>query len=168
MKTYSTKANANRAAKAAGLDKGTFNVLEIDGRFVIECTESTVAQATLLPAPVKEAEAPVEAEVAEEPVFEDLVYCPHCNVHLSNGVNTDLEAADGIYCCLGCNTALNAGNLKKSSIENPVKAVWEIADTMWGSRRKDTIKACVDAGIAYNTARTQYQAFYKVKSKEAK
>jgi hypothetical protein len=42
--------------------------------------------------------------------------------------------------------------------------VWEIADRMWGQRRKDIIEECVRLGIAYNTARTQYQAFYKVKS----
>ena len=59
-------------------------------------------------------------------------------------------------------------DVKESEVKNPVKLVWEIADRMWGERRTDIIKACVEAGIAYNTARTQYQAFYSIKSKEAK
>lgn len=58
--------------------------------------------------------------------------------------------------------------LIKSSVDNPVKMVWEIADKMWGERRKDIIQKCVDLGIAYNTARTQYQAFYQVKKLEGK
>lgn len=36
-------------------------------------------------------------------------------------------------------------------------AVWDIADTMVGARRKDVIEACRRSGIAFGTARTQYQ-----------
>lgn len=44
-----------------------------------------------------------------------------------------------------------------SIVESPVKRVWEIADSMPDARRKDVIAACVDQGVAFYTARTQYQ-----------
>lgn len=51
--------------------------------------------------------------------------------------------------------------LTKSTIPDPSKAVWHIADQMFtanpATARKDVIKACVEAGIAYFTARTQFQ-----------
>ncbi len=137
MKTYSTKANANRAAKNAGLENGTFNVLEIDGRFIIECTAHT-AEKTELPAPPAEVIVPAEL--------------------LETQTEMDLAVAEEVV----------TQEKAKSEIKNPVKAVWEIADKMWGQRRKDIIAACVEAGIAYNTARTQYQAYHSIKSKEGK
>ena len=55
---------------------------------------------------------------------------------------------------------------KKSIIANPVKFVWDLADTMKQMdptiRRKDVIQACIDAGVAGYTARTQYQAWYQM------
>ena len=45
----------------------------------------------------------------------------------------------------------------QSVIERPCKKVWHIADAMPGSKRKEVLAACVKAGIAYYTARTQYQ-----------
>ena len=124
MKTYTTKANANRAAK--NLDAGTFDIIEIDGRFMIEQIVPT-------------------AEVVVDTPAEEIL-AP--------------ENEEGL---------IKIGEIKqKSLIEKPVKEVWVIADCMWGQRRKDIIQACVDSGIAYNTARTQYQAYFKVKSKEGK
>lgn len=59
--------------------------------------------------------------------------------------------------------------LKKSEIEKPCNQVWEIAIEMNAvvhqgepaPKRKDVIAACVEQGVAYNTARTQYQAWFK-------
>jgi hypothetical protein len=45
----------------------------------------------------------------------------------------------------------------ESVIERPCKQVWHIADAMPGAKRKEVLEACVKAGIAYYTARTQYQ-----------
>lgn len=49
----------------------------------------------------------------------------------------------------------------KSEIESPVKFVWDTATRMFAenpnTKRKDVLKACEDAGVAYYTARTQYQ-----------
>lgn len=47
----------------------------------------------------------------------------------------------------------------KSAISGPCRVVWDLAEVMAGARRKDIIQACVDAGIAYYTARTQYQKY---------
>lgn len=117
MKTYSSKANANRAAKTQGLNPVDYAVYQNGDVWVLE-----VIGNDLLAVDNKEAwELEAEKEAA----------IPHISV-----------------------------------IDNPVKQVWVIADNMWGERRKDIIAACVAAGIAYNTARTQYQAFYKVKSQE--
>lgn len=44
-----------------------------------------------------------------------------------------------------------------STVESPVKRVWAIADSMPEAKRKDVIAACVKEGIAFFTARTQYQ-----------
>lgn len=185
MKTYSTKANANRAAKSQGLEAGAFNVIEIEGRFMIEAITADLfdeaeaeAEFQALQERQKELLAiTVEAIVgynpqlllpAPAPVFNGYTYCPHCNIHLNNGYNTDLGHEDGDVFCLACLGILWKGKLVKSSVDNPVQLVWEIADRMWGERRKDIIAECVRQGVAYNTARTQYQAFYKVKSKEGK
>lgn len=57
-----------------------------------------------------------------------------------------------------------------SSIKLPTKKVWDIADNMTAAaakagqaapKRKDVIEECVRQGIAYGTARTQYQHWFK-------
>lgn len=58
----------------------------------------------------------------------------------------------------------------KSEVDGPVAAVWAHAEIRFISaadagepkpRRKDIVDECVQDGIAYYTARTQYQAWYK-------
>lgn len=55
---------------------------------------------------------------------------------------------------------------KKSTIANPVKFVWDLADAMKkvdpSVRRKDVIEAAIANGVAGYTARTQYQAWYQM------
>lgn len=48
-----------------------------------------------------------------------------------------------------------------SSCELPTKKVWHIADSMPNAKRKEVIEECVRQGIAYGTARTQYQHWFK-------
>ena len=162
MKTYSTKANANRAAKKAGLEAGTFNVLEIDGRFLLEVTKHTTGETDLFDEAQAEAEfeamkkrqdeLKIEAELAASLWLADFVpYNPQLLLPAPKKIKKETKSLP-----------------RESVIDNPVKMVWEIADRMWGQRRKDIIAECVRMGIAYNTARTQYQAFYKVKSQEGK
>jgi hypothetical protein len=56
--------------------------------------------------------------------------------------------------------------LRQSQIESPCQFVWNMADKMSakGAKRKDIIKACTDAGVAFYTARTQYQLWFKAKN----
>ena len=50
-----------------------------------------------------------------------------------------------------------------SAMSGACTLVWEIAGSMLAAnpqaRRKDIIQACVDRGVAYYTARTQYQKY---------
>lgn len=48
-----------------------------------------------------------------------------------------------------------------STCERPTKKVWDIADAMPKASRKEVMAECVAQGIAYGTARTQYQAWFK-------
>ena len=59
----------------------------------------------------------------------------------------------------------NDGLLHVSAIASPCAMVWEIAGSMLAAnpetRRKDILAACEERGIAFYTARTQYQAYRK-------
>lgn len=48
-----------------------------------------------------------------------------------------------------------------STAVRPTKLVWDIADSMPKASRKDVMAECVRQGVAYGTARTQYQAWFK-------
>ena len=158
MKTYTTKANAKRAAKNQGLDLNTTCIFEQDGLWVI-------GQVDLF----DEAEAAAEFEkvqaiqkrMAEEKVAFEAAQAEAKKKWFADFVPYNAQL-------LLPAPKDKKEHLVKSTITNPVKLVWEIADKMWGERRSVIIKACTDAGIAYNTARTQYQAFYAIKSKEGK
>lgn len=62
---------------------------------------------------------------------------------------------------------LQGAKPRLSSVIRPTKMVWDIADSMPKASRKEVMEACVNAGIAYGTSRTQYQAWFKA-SQEAK
>lgn len=56
--------------------------------------------------------------------------------------------------------------INQSTIVKPCNQVWEIAIQMHEASdvkpaRKDIIAECVRQGVAFNTARTQYQAWFK-------
>lgn len=152
MKTYSTKANAKRAAKTQGLDLNTICIYEQDGAWVIgqaDLFDDAQAEKEYLALQTRQAELKIEAEKAASLWLASFVpYNPQLLLPAPKKETKSLP--------------------RKSITTNPVKMVWDIADRMWGQRRKDIIEECVKQGIAYNTARTQYQAFYKVKSQEGK
>jgi len=58
--------------------------------------------------------------------------------------------------------------VRESTVERPCKLVWHIADEMVGARRKDVLAACVARGVAFYTARTQYQVWLSIKNGTAK
>ncbi len=49
--------------------------------------------------------------------------------------------------------------LRKSTVKSPVQAAWEIFEANRDERRKDVVAKCLEAGIAFYTARTQYQVW---------
>jgi len=183
MKTYTAKSSAHRAAKQAGLTKEQYEVVEVDGQFGFKAIEAETAEKPV---------APIGAE------FEGDAHdyrCPHCGTNLENGIGVHLQEVNGKvikhkafeYGCLACNGEFGpaiaeeatkaAPNRKveitnRSTIERPTKAVWHIADEMSAAnpqvRRKDVIAECVRRGIAFYTARTQYQQWLATKNGTAK
>jgi hypothetical protein len=150
MKTYTVKSSAHRAAKQAGFEKDQYEIVEVDGKFgfqPIEVAEEPVQEAT-------EADIAAMEKQADEQLAAQL----------------NEEAAQAIE-------APAKGKAKpevkhKSDIERPTKAVWHIADEMSAAnpqvRRKDVIAECVRRGIAFYTARTQYQQWLSIKKGSAK
>lgn len=150
MKLYTVKSSAHRAAKQAGFEKDQYEIVEVDGQFgfqPIEAAEEPVQEATEadIAAMEKQADAQLAAQLNE-------------------------EAAQAIE-------APAKGKAKpevkhKSDIERPTKTVWHIADEMSAAnpqvRRKDVIAECVRRGIAFYTARTQYQQWLATKNGTAK
>lgn len=116
--------------------------------------------------------------------------CPHCGINLSNGV-TDFEGMVDCHgseaaayklmkherMCLSCNgewgkeidPPKGSGSRKeptrhyvnKSTVDGAVAKAHEIFNANPDARRKDAIQLAVDAGIAFYTARTQYQKWFK-------
>lgn len=176
MKTYTVKSSAHRAAKQAGLTKDQYEIVEIDGQFGYQLI----------------GEAP--AAEAEEPVVGEFVNCPHCGTHLSNGIGVHLQEVNGEvikhkafeYACLACGEefgpaiaeeAPKAAPKRKievtneSTAERPCKLVWHIADEMKAAnpevKRKEVLAECVKRGVAFYTARTQYQQWLGVQKEMA-
>lgn len=126
------------------------------------------------------------ADIIEDEHVPGFSRCPSCDIHLSNGVGEHMQIVNKEpvkheafqYECLGCGhefgPAINLGDAmanatmmpagprpRLSSCEKPTKKVWHIADSMPKASRKDVMAECVRQGIAYGTARTQYQAWFK-------
>ena len=138
MKTYSTKANAIRAAKAAGLEQ--YEIIEQDGQFgfrPIEAEDTSEGEA--LEAMEQERdEAPADEPQPEEAPAEE---APVVKVRNASTVESPTRRVWAIA------DELHAAN----------------PDV----RRKDIMAACETAGIAFFTARTQIQKWMKAKKEGA-
>ncbi len=150
MKLYTAKSSTHRAAKQASFEKDQYEIVEVDGRFGFQ--------------PIEVAEEPVQ-ETTEEDIA---AMEKQADEQLAEQLNE--EAAQAIE-------APAKGKAKpevkhKSDIERPTKTVWHIADEMSAAnpqvRRKDVIAECVRRGIAFYTARTQYQQWLATKNGTAK
>ena len=162
----------------AGADKG--DVSDI----AIKTSESALEQMT---------QDELDADLAATCGYSE---CPSCGIHLSNGIISFDELADQRgakeahacqkheWSCLGCNAEWGKeieapkGKAKaeptrhyvnKSTVDGAVALSHEIYNANPDARRKDAIQLAVDAGIAFYTARTQYQKWFKAqKSNKAK
>lgn len=141
-------------------------------------------------------EAALNLADAEKRVVGEFTHCPHCGVDLRNGHQTyENLMADGDklahgmtheYMCLGCGetfgpeisrkeapktTMAKVDHSNKSTTGRPCKLVWAIADEMFSenpnTRRKEVLAACVNRGVAFYTARTQYQQWLSVQKEMA-
>ena len=128
MKAYTTKSNARRAAKSAGLEQ--FEIIEVEGGFAFQATQEEAAPAE----PAVETPAiPAKAEKKAQ--------------------TRKIEVTN------------------ESTAERPCKLVWHIADEMKAAnpevKRKEVLAECVKHGVAFYTARTQYQQWLGVKKEMA-
>lgn len=116
-------------------------------------------------APKKAAKVVKEKEVCPT----TLDKCPKCGseeiyvgrTDPKTGFVIDEETTGG---CHHCDWEYNVGILRESTIKSPCYVVWCLADEMTGARRKDVIAAAVAKGVAFYTARTQYQLWLSSKN----
>lgn len=190
MKLFSVKSSVNRAAKAAGLTKEMYEIVEVDGKFGYQVLPAIIEEIKELKEGFEQSTIIVEDEEVEGDYLEGCIVldnthcCPNCMIDLRNGYAITGSEVNGVvqdfnefqYMCLACGSEFGPAIVKTapkqeaktevviktvSDIERPTKAVWHIADELSQAnpsvRRKDVIAECVNRGVAYNTARTQYQ-----------
>lgn len=178
---YSGKSAALRGfARAYGekLDAGKFVVKNNDGKW---CYDKAAADAALGFTDLSEDDQAL--------VFDYGFHkCPSCEIHLSNGVCDfdgliDLHGGEAAaykmqkheWACMACGHEWGdeipapkgmsrkeptRHYVNKSTVNGAVAASHSIFDANPDARRKDAIQAAVDAGIAFYTARTQYQKWF--------
>ena len=129
MKLYAAKSSAIRAAKAAGLEQ--YEIIEQDGQFGFR---------------------PIEAEDASEGEALEAMEQERDEAQNPDAPEVQADEPQPEEAPAPVVKTRNA-----STVESPVKRVWAIADSMPEAKRKDVIAACVAEGIAFFTARTQYQ-----------
>lgn len=80
------------------------------------------------------------------------------------------EIGDGFGSITEEEHAFHRGENSPSTAEHPCKLVWIIASALVEAnpniRRKEVLAACVERGVAYYTARTQYQQYRQVRKEE--
>lgn len=142
-KTYADKSSAIRGAKRAGLAADTYTVeKQADGRYAV--VEIVVAPVEVI----------AEVAAALEPVETPAIDTAAENMALAVEETAEKAAKKGAP------RGPVIPMLRVSAVMSPTKLVWHIADELKGkgiTRRCDVIAECVSRGIAFYTARTQYQ-----------
>lgn len=150
MRLYASKSSAIRAAKKAGLSTGEYEIIKKAGKFGFRAIKADEVEEQ-----VAEEAAPEKVdETSVEPTKEEATSKKKKQSTKKEATSKEEQS-----------TKKEVVRLRKSIIESPSKRVWEIAEQMKAAnpnvRRKDVIAACVEQGIAYYTARTQYQLWFK-------
>lgn len=164
MKTYSTKAAAKIGAKRQKLVIPADAFYQADGRWAWEDQTPVIGEFTYCP----ECGVHLDNGVMDnENWLEELESrSAMMSEKESDEAIEHMRARKKQYGCLGCGEDfgpacdLSKGThviSKKSTIDNPCQLVWTIAEDMAGQKRKAILEECVKQGVAYNTARTQYQ-----------
>lgn len=191
MKTYKVRSSAVRAAKKeAGENWADTFTIEVSGdEYCLIMTKKPAPEVTQLLADndteMKEKAAKAKKLKANKPIHQpatpisapaqgqDHPESPKSSDPLMIG--SGYSGTDGHIDpqkagdALANQQAVNTNPLKPrvSVVDRPTKLVWDIADNMPDAKRKDVIAACVLKGIAYGTARTQYQHWFKQKAVSA-
>ncbi len=156
LKSFAVRSSATRAAKQAGYTLDQIGIGETNGRFYWFVKEAT--------------------EVSEESTEADIGYGDKLEEdERMEPDSTDIQIAQvEAAVALGKKkaTTTKAGAKKEhSTAERPCKKVWFIADDMITAnpevKRKEILEACAKAGIAFYTARTQYQQWLGVRKEMA-
>ena len=164
MKTpvYKQKSNARRGAKRHGLNMSTVQIKQADGGWYCddEQTEPEAPEQIVidLPEPDPEPEVPEEPEVPATSIKV---------VQLPLPIIDEPEPAKPKHKKKQKAKAKTQVKLNSSTVENPCQQVRDICNKLSkkGKKRKDILLECEKRGIAYHTARTQYQLW---KTKKAK
>ena len=178
QQTFSTKSNAKRAIKALGeyaadmADEFVFKDAT-SGIWIANIELAKLHQEHCVKADAQETQ-PDENDGPGEGIMDDRHeegVQPEANAPLEGPAE---PFRDPTIPSRPAPTALPAHNsisqakdiARTSSVANPCLAVWNKADEMFATnphtRRKDVIAACVTMGIAFYTARTQYQQWLTV------
>lgn len=156
----SSKTNKPKAAKPAKVSRAKLAQQQAAIDAMIVADDGSVTST----APAVEAATTQIPDVAQL-VAAPVTGCPCCGA--DHSLQTT-ESAEVLVCgnckrrwSLRTRREVNKYNKQtRSSIERPTKKVWAIADTMPNASRKEVVAACLAQGIAYFTARTQYQLWY--------
>lgn len=159
------------------------------GTEVVEGTDkgdvTEIAAVTTASAAEQMTQDEIDADLAETCGYS---HCPKCGIHLSNGLldfdtledqhgpKKAYEMQKHAWSCMGCNAEWGdpitppSGKARKeptrhyvnkSTVDGAVALCHELFSANPDLRRKDAIKLAEEAGVAFYTARTQYQKWFK-------
>lgn len=197
MKTYAVKSSARRAAKNAGLNPDSLTYLQNEAGqwyYEVPAEEPTFEEGPVRKEMTfTDSGDPISVEDKDLMDRCGHINCPHCGINLGNGFgehgqvvgDTPVAHEKFQFSCLGCGEEfgpeIKAAPVKtrdsgkggtvpvnQSTVKSPCRTVWDICEQMKGSRRKDVLEACVKAGVAFYTARTQYQQWLTASRGETK
>lgn len=161
MKAYTTASNARRAAKSAGLEQ--FEIIEVEGGFAFQAIaqEEAIDEATF--------EEIQESGDLEDRLDAALAVADASPVVFEETPSAVQAAADATLEKKALTRKIEVTD--ESTVERPCKLVWHIADDMKAAnpevKRKEVLAECVKRGVAFYTARTQYQQWLGVQKEMA-
>lgn len=150
--THKTESKA-RSYGRGRFGEGNFDVVPQDGNFVAVAKSGTASSSTEKPAPARKRTAP--AKKAAKKAAKKVAKATKATKAPAKKVAKATKAPAKKAAKSASTAAIPM--LRESTVDNPVKTVWRIADSMKGAKRKDVIAKCVASGVAFYTARTQYQ-----------
>lgn len=161
MKAYTTASNARRAAKSAGLEQ--FEIIEVEGGFAFQAIaqEEAIDEATF--------EEIQESGDLEDRLDAALAVADASPVAFEETPSAVQAAADATLEKKAPTRKIEVTG--ESTVGRPCKLVWHIADDMKAAnpevKRKEVLAECVKRGVAFYTARTQYQQWLGVQKEMA-